>query len=88
MYNLCTCLDILCDIDYVFTLVEDLNIATITRSDLSVQKARTNCFYNFVINNGLLQFVCEPTRGNNALWRKRFSASGNVAYKAHTLKCD
>jgi hypothetical protein len=65
--DLCECLDNLCNIDYVFTIVGDFNMPNIVWSDLSVYDARCSSFVNFIINNGLSQFVHEPTRGNNIL---------------------
>ena len=45
----------------------DFNIPGILWSDLSKYPARLSSFGNFVINNGLHQLVCNPTRGKNIL---------------------
>jgi hypothetical protein len=65
--DLCSCLDILCDIDYVCTIVGDFNMPDIMWHDLSIQPTRSADFINFIINNGFSQLICEPTRGNNIL---------------------
>ena len=65
--DLSTCLDLSCDIDYVYTIVGDFNMLDILWSDLSTYPARLSSFVNFVINNNLHQLVCNPTWSENIL---------------------
>ena len=67
MADLCACLAILCDVDYVCTVVGDFNLPMVNWLDLSVQPAKCADFINFVIDYGLSQLVREPTRGLNIL---------------------
>ena len=65
--DLRTFLDLLCDIDYVYTIVGNFNMPDILWSDLSTYPARLSSFGNFGINNGLHQLVYNPIRSENIL---------------------
>ena len=84
MSDLCSCLEFLCDVSYGVTINGDFNMPDIVWDNLSIRPARYACFIDFVINNGLSQLVCEPTRGENILDLILTNDSFNV-FDLHTV---
>ena len=65
--DLCGCLEVLCDIDYVSSIIDGFNMPDIVWNNLGIQPTKCAAFINFVLNNGVQQLVNAPTRDNNIL---------------------
>ncbi len=68
--NLINCLDRLCAIDYGFTICGDFNMPRINWAegyDVSLLPQLEACLVTFIVDNGLLQLITQPTRLNNTL---------------------
>ena len=67
LFELCECLELLCNVDYVCTIIGDFNMPNIVWTVLSIQSTNCSTFINFMINNGLSQIVYKPTKDSNIL---------------------
>ena len=64
------CLDYLCDIQHAFTICTDFNMPNFNSSgdfDVNAMCSLNACLANFIVNNGALQLMTEPTRLSNTL---------------------
>jgi hypothetical protein len=68
--QLVSCLNILCNVDYSFIVCGDFNLPNIDWSQAinpQLLPILDSIFASFVIDNGLLQLIDQPTRANNVL---------------------
>ena len=64
------CLDYLCDIQHAFTICTDFNMPNFNSNgdfDANAMCSLNACLAKFIVNNGALQLITEPTRLSNTL---------------------
>ena len=64
------CLDYLCNIAHAYTICTDFNMPNFNWNnnfDINAMCSLDACFANFIVSNGILQLITEPTRSFNTL---------------------
>ena len=64
------CLDYLCNVAHAYTICTDFNMPNFNWNnnfDINAMCSLDACFANFIVSNGILQLITEPTRSFNTL---------------------